>query len=162
MSTNSPKCLRKSAPRMGCCTSAMMKIHGSNRLSPRLRVSEHFPYVRMGVSFTAMRVSLSGERQRSVSDGGMALTSDPVSTRKYVCVLGSLTKNRRLRGGPATPVTASVRPGSFPNCTAPCTAGQLHHTLCGTSRGSLPEEGSVGQGSVGSGVWTYCDGGSRL
>ena len=73
-------------------TSAMMKIHGSDRLSPRLSVSEHFPYVVMGVSFTAMSVSLSGERRRSAVEGGMVLTSDPVSTRKHVCVLVSLTK----------------------------------------------------------------------
>ena len=71
---------------MGCCTSAMMKIHGNDRLSPRLRVSERFPYVPMGVLFTAVRVSLSGERWRSAGEGGMALTSDPVSTRKRVCV----------------------------------------------------------------------------
>ena len=65
----------------------MMKFHGSDRLTPRLRVSERFLNVRMGVSFTAMRVSLSGERRRSAEEGGMALTSDPVSTRKRVCVL---------------------------------------------------------------------------
>ena len=59
---------------MGFCTSALMKIQGSDRLSPKLRVSERFPYVRMGVSFTAMRVSLSGERRQSAGEGGMALT----------------------------------------------------------------------------------------
>ena len=74
----------------------MMKIHGSDRLSPRLSVRDRFPYVRMGVSFTAMRVSLSGVRRRSAGEGGMVLTSDPVSTRKRVCMLVSLTKNRRL------------------------------------------------------------------
>ena len=57
-----------------------MKIQGSDRLSPRLRVSERFPYVRMGVSFTAMRVSLSDGHCQSAEEGGMALTSDPVST----------------------------------------------------------------------------------
>ena len=135
----------------------MMKIQGSDRLSPRLRVSERFPYVRMGVSFTAMRVSLSGERRRSAGEGGMALTSDPLSTRKRVCVLRSLTKNSRLREGPETPVAASVWPGSFPNCTGPYTSGQLHRTWRGTSRGSLQEEGSVGKDSEGDGAWRYCD-----
>ena len=82
MSTSSPKCLRKSAPMIGFFTSATMKIQGSDRLSPRLRVIERFPYVRMGVSFTAMSVRLSGVRRRSAGEGGIALTSDPVSTRK--------------------------------------------------------------------------------
>ena len=90
MSTMRPKCLRKSAPRMGCCTSARMKIHGSDLRRPRLRVRERLPYVRMGVSFTAMRVSASGER-RSAGEGGIALTSDPVSTRKCVRVVRSVT-----------------------------------------------------------------------
>ena len=43
MSTRRPKCLRKSAPRIGFCTSVMMKIQGSERLSWRLRVREHLP-----------------------------------------------------------------------------------------------------------------------
>jgi len=61
---------------MGCCTSVMMKIHGSDCLSLRLRVSECFPYVQMEVSFTVMRVSLSREGQRLVGrEGGIALTS---------------------------------------------------------------------------------------
>ena len=134
MSTNSPKCRRKSPPRMGCCTSAMMKIHGNDRRSLRLRVSERFLYVLMGVSFTTMRVSLSGMRRRSASEEGMVPTSEAVSTRKRVCVVLSLTRNRQLGGGgPRTPVAASVRPGSFPNCTGPCTSGLLHRTWRDTS-----------------------------
>ena len=152
MSTSSPKCLRKSAPRIGFCTSVMMKIQGSDRLSLRLRVSDFFLYVWIGVSFTAMRVS---ERRRSAGEGGMALTSDPVSMRKCVCVLQSLTKNWQLREGPGTPVTASIRPGSFPNCMGPCTSGQLHRTCRGTSRGSLQEEGYVRKDSEGDEAWRY-------
>ena len=49
MSTSNPKCLKKSAPRMGFCTSAMMKIQGSDRRTPRLRrVNDLLPYVRIG------------------------------------------------------------------------------------------------------------------
>ena len=64
MSTKSPKCLKKSAPRIGCCTFATMNIHGNARLSPRLRVRDFLPYERIGVSLTAARVSLSGEQLR--------------------------------------------------------------------------------------------------
>ena len=45
-----------------------MEIHGSGRLSLRLRVSGRFPCVRMGVSFTAMKVSLLGECRRLAGD----------------------------------------------------------------------------------------------
>ena len=51
---------------------------------------ERLPYVHMGVAFTAMRVSTSGEC-RSAGEGGIALISDPVSMRKCVCVVRSVT-----------------------------------------------------------------------
>ena len=54
-------------------------------------------------------------------------TSELVSTRKRVCIVVSLTKNRRLGRGPLAPVAASVRLGSFPNCMAPCISKRLHH-----------------------------------
>ena len=65
-------------------TSAMMNIHWKVRRRPRLRVSERLPYVGIGVSLTAIRVSLSGVCLRSEREGGMMLTSEPVSTRKHV------------------------------------------------------------------------------
>ena len=52
--------------------------------------------MRMGVLFTAMSVSLSVVLLRSAVEGGMTLASDPVSTRKGVCELLSLTFKRRL------------------------------------------------------------------
>ena len=39
----------------------------------------------------AISASLSGERRHSVVEEGKTLTSDPVSTRKRVCVLVSRT-----------------------------------------------------------------------
>ena len=42
MSPRRPKCLSKSAPRIGFLTSAMTKIQGSKRLRPRLSVRERF------------------------------------------------------------------------------------------------------------------------
>ena len=59
----------------------MMNIHWKVRRRPRLRVSERLPYVGIGVSLTAIRVSLSGVCLRSEREGGMTLTSEPVSTR---------------------------------------------------------------------------------
>ena len=87
MLTVSSKCARKSAPRIDFCTSAMMKIHGSERRRPRLSVRESCPYVRMGVLLTACSVR-GWEWLRSETVGGMTLTSEPVST---VFVCASLT-----------------------------------------------------------------------
>ena len=42
---------------------------------------ERLPYVRMGVLFTAMGVSVSGQHRWSAGGSGMTLTSEPVSTR---------------------------------------------------------------------------------
>ena len=55
-------------------------------------MSEHLPYVAIGVSFTALRVSLSGERLRSAGEGGMMLTSASMSTRNRYQNLGRLCK----------------------------------------------------------------------
>ena len=77
---------KKSAPRIDCCTSATMNIHSNACLSPRLRVRDFLPYMRNGVSLTAARVSLSGGCLRAVEEGGTTLTSEPVSTKKRVCV----------------------------------------------------------------------------
>ena len=75
ISTSSPKLRRKSAPRIGFCTSAMTKIHGNDRL--RLRVRDRLPYVEMGVSFTAMRVSLSGGCLQSEGEDDAKKCQDP-------------------------------------------------------------------------------------
>ena len=76
---------------MDFCTSAMTKIQGSDRLSPRLRVRDRWPYVRMDVLFTAVSARESGERRRSAGAGGMTQTSEPVSMRNRVLVCMSLT-----------------------------------------------------------------------
>ena len=60
-----------------------VNIHDNARLSPRLRVRDFLPYVRIGVSLTTVRVSLSGG---CLKEGGTTLTSEPVSTKKRVCV----------------------------------------------------------------------------
>ena len=86
MSTKNPKCLKKSAPRIGCCTSATMNIHGNARLSPTLRVRDVLLYVRFGVSLTAARVSLSCGCLQAVEEGGTTLTSESDSTKAAMCV----------------------------------------------------------------------------
>ena len=111
-----------------------MKIQGSDLLSPRLRVRERWPYVRIEVLFTAVSESASGERLRSVTVGGITLTSEPVSTRKCLLVCASLTKNRRLvEIGPVPPVAARVRPRSFPSGMDPGTLLQILQILRDTS-----------------------------
>ena len=82
--------MRKFASRICVCTSAMRKIHGSDRIKPRLRVRERLPYVLIGVLFTAMSVRGSTEHRRSAAVGGMTLTSEPVLTRNRVFVYVSL------------------------------------------------------------------------
>ena len=52
---------------------------------------DRFPFVWMGVSLTAMIVSGSGECWWSVWVGGIALASEPVSTKNRVLVDASLT-----------------------------------------------------------------------
>ena len=73
---------------IGFWTSATRNIHWKLRRRLRLSVSERLLYVVIGVSFTAMRVSLSGERLRSEGEGGMMVTSAPVSTRNRYRYLG--------------------------------------------------------------------------
>ena len=70
-----------------------MNIHGNARLSPRC-VRDFLPYVRIGVSLTAAMVSLSGGCLRVVEEEGTTLTSEPVSTKKRVCICKYLMKNR--------------------------------------------------------------------
>ena len=95
----------------------MTKIQGSERLRPRLSVSERCPYVRMSVLLTAVSVRGSGERRRSAGVGGMTLTSEPVSAKNRVLVCASVTNKRRLAVGPVTPVAANV-----PKCKGPGTS----------------------------------------
>ena len=76
---------------MGCFTSATMKIHGSVRRRPRVRVRLRLPYVLMGVLLTAVSVRGSGVRRRSAGVGATMLTSEPVSTKNRVLVFTSLT-----------------------------------------------------------------------
>ena len=65
---------------------AMMKIQDSNQLSPSLRVSDCWPYVRMDVLFMAVSARESGERRRSAGVGGMTQTSETVSMMNCVLV----------------------------------------------------------------------------
>ena len=81
MSTRRLKFLRKSAPSIGCLTSATMNIHGKTRWSPKLRVRDCLPYVGIGNPLAASRVNSVAREVRFI--GGIKLTSAPVSTRKW-------------------------------------------------------------------------------
>ena len=54
-STNRLKCPRKSAPRIGCFTSATMKVHWKGRRSPRFRQRGRTPWVAIGDWLAACR-----------------------------------------------------------------------------------------------------------
>ena len=80
-STLRQKCSRKSSPRIGNGTSAMIKSHDICSAKLKLTVKRLLPNVRMGVPLAALSVRGAGGLFASVVDGGMTLTSAPVSTR---------------------------------------------------------------------------------
>ena len=69
---------RKSSPRIGLFTSAMMKAQLNRCRRPKSRVRDWEPYVEMGVLLTASRhrVSLC---TRLEGEDGITLTAAPVS-----------------------------------------------------------------------------------
>ena len=59
ISTVRPKCCRKSAPRIGCFTSATMKDQRKVQRRPKLKVRERVPYVVILLPLAAIRLKLS-------------------------------------------------------------------------------------------------------
>ena len=89
----------------------------------------------MEVPLAACSVRWSGFTRRPMCEGGITLTSAPVSTRYCTLVVLSVTGNRRLVGRPETLVTASGQPDRFP--TWHMGAGTFllcHQSVRGTSR----------------------------
>ena len=82
--------------------------------SPRLRVRDRVPKVAMEDPLTAYKVRPSHRLRRAMRDGGITLTSAPVSTRYRVLEARSIIKKRRLTVGPGMLVAASNWPGRFP------------------------------------------------
>ena len=93
-STKSPKCRKKSAPIIGCDTSAITKIHGKIWRKPIWRVNECWPNVQIGVPFAARNTN-DDKFFRSVREGGITLIAAPVSIRNRAPVTVSVTWNRR-------------------------------------------------------------------
>ena len=89
---------------------------------------------------SACKVRPSHRLRRAMRDGGITLTSAPVSTRYRVPETRSVIKKRRLTVGPGVLVAASNWPGRFPTGSrvgyicVPC-----HQSGDGTSRGCLDE-----------------------
>ena len=136
ISTRRPKWCRKSAPRRGFCTSAMIKIQRKVLRKPRLSVSERVPYVAIAVPLTAERAKPSCFLRRSVRVGGMTLTCAPVSTRKVSLFVRSVMCNRRHVWRPDASVAINGRPGRLTvECRSMgiCISWQLHHIFGGTS-----------------------------
>ena len=117
----------------------------------------------MCVLFTAVSASGSGECLRSAGVGGIMQTSKPVSIRKDVLVCVSLMKNRQLVVGPVPPVTASVRPKSFPSRMEAGTCWRHLQTCSGTSRVGVPVAAGCleGWGCLGGFSWICCNLGSE-
>ena len=111
-STNSPECLRKSAPRSGRSTSANTNVHSYGWL-PNLNWMHLLPKVLMMESLAAVRGLEGGLQRRSSEDAGSTLISAPVSTRNCLLHLVSLTKNKLLM------LPAPVLTGSRPLCFPP-------------------------------------------
>ena len=76
---------------------------------------------------------------------------------KWVSVCKYLMKNRRLGHWPGAFVASNVRPGSFPNCMAPCISELPHRIWYGTSKGNLWVKivDAEGKDSMYSRMWTY-------
>ena len=94
--------------------SAMTNIHRNVCHRPRSSVSERVPKVAMAEPLTARRAKQFCLCFRSAVDGGMTLTSAPVSIRKRRLELWSVRNNRRLGEWPATLVAESDWPSHFP------------------------------------------------
>ena len=105
--------------------------------SPRSNVWEWVPNVFIMESLAACNTKPSCCLTRSAGEGGMTLTSPPVSTRKRVPVTRSTTKNRQLeKNGPGMRVAISIWPWSFPRVSKEaCTFEQPHHNGNDTSKG---------------------------
>ena len=89
--------------------------------------------------------------------GGTTLTSKSESTTKRLCMCKSLMKNKRLGHWPGTFVAANVRPGSFPNCKAPCISELPRQIWYGTCKRNLWLKiiDTERQDSMYGRMWTY-------
>ena len=101
--------------------SAMTKIHQNTRLSPKSSVRERVPKVAIIEPLTGRRPEQSGLILRSAGDGGITLTSAPVSTKKRRPEYLSVKNSRRLGEWPVTLVAESIWPNRFCLLARRCT-----------------------------------------
>ena len=92
--TSSPCLQRKLAPIMGMRMSAVMKIHQNACRRPKSSIRERVPYIVMGEPLTARSSDKSCLFFQSIVDGGITLTSAPVSIRKWHSELLSVRNSR--------------------------------------------------------------------
>lgn len=90
-STSMPKWCKKSAPKIGMGSFAIVKIHWKVRRNPRSNVNDFSQKVGIEEWFTACRQKVDGVRFSFNSSLGIMLTSAPVSTRNRVPVFFSVT-----------------------------------------------------------------------
>ena len=147
-STRRPKWCKKSAPRRGLCTSAMINIQRKVLRKPILRVSERVPYVAIDVPLTAESVNPTRFWRRSAVVGGSTLTCAPVSTRKVRLFVRSVMCNRRQVRRPDALVTSNCRPSCLTverRSREVCTSWLLHHIFDDPSTWRTHEQ-AVGRG----------------
>ena len=136
MLTRSPYSRRKSAPMIVVDVLAMTKIQQNMRQSPKSRVRDRVPKVAMGEPLTARRPEQSCLFFRSVEDGGMTLTSAPVSMKNWQPEVVSVRNSRRLVGRPQSLIAASNWPDRFPTSGRVADISWHHLQIFGdTSRG---------------------------
>lgn len=129
---------KKSDPRMGWATEAIVKTHRKVRLSPMSMVRERSPKVWIMEPFAACKGEPGCLCRRSTAEDGRTLISAPVSTRKRWPLMRSAIKNRRLRDWPTSLTATSDRPGRFPARNMGCgTVEHFQHMCGGTSTNLL-------------------------
>lgn len=112
ISTNRSYLIKKSAPRIGLETFAIVKFHGKLRLRPKLRISDLLPNVSIIVLFAAYSLFIEGINFL-LRGGGITDISAPVSTRKENLLSLSVIKNRQVFLSESS-VEARIRPSGFP------------------------------------------------
>ena len=104
---------KMSVPMIGVDVSAMTKIQRNTCQRPKSRVGDQVPKVAMGEPLTVHRPEQSCFFFWSVVDGGMTLTSVPVSMINRRLEVASVRNRRPFVGRPGSLVAASDCPDCF-------------------------------------------------
>ena len=116
-------------------TLAIVNTNLKVRRSPRFILSEGVPYVMIGELFAARRPNISCGFVLSSLEGGIMLTSEPVSNRKRSLDSRSVTYKRRpVCCWPVALVATRGWPGRFPPSMVDGSSGLSHRIAGDTNR----------------------------